>query len=563
MALKALRDADGDETVTPEEVGRGEDVYCIDCGERLRVWRSHTREDGTVVIRHFKAPGGGSGNTDHNGCGGGEGEIHKRAKNIAVGTLREFYPEATVSSETTFSILGALGPGTKVGDVVVEFSTPHTKFGSGIAVEVQDKHRDKDVLGTTRSYLKNDFSVCWLSADEFGKHSLKYGKEEFERLLHGNHPDVDSVFCAALNSDGTVPRKEMYPLVASVWPDGVEVLREIHPRVDSGWFYSAYQSDGFGRTKLQAESEIALTEMNPMPEREVQLPKEWYEERARQYYRETAWEDLFETYVWDTGEVRREWGDLAKLDEFEVRMPLEKWLAEDELALVVGEIVPKSDNVIIPGHDITPRNTTRVAKMGDSKLAALVPESYVRGIEPDTDDTMLISDGDVKYSIRELECYIPQEAIWERTPWADRFPGSLELPIIADTDDEPTTPKGEIPIGRWIASDGPTPEIENSLKRAFENGRENIPESHKEKMEAKERIPRIVDYNTGGPQPETIEDYTILTIASHANIAPNAVRWAIERLVSNDTLEKTQDGRYKLTRPKKIDADKRGGANGD
>jgi len=457
MALKALRDADGDETVTPEEVGRGEDVYCIDCGERLRVWRSHTREDGTVVIRHFKAPSGGSGNTDHNGCGGGEGESHKRAKNIAVGTLREFYPEATVSSETTFSILGTLEPGTKIGDVVVEFSTPHTKFGSGIVVEVQDKHRDKDVLGTTRSYLGNDFSVCWLSADEFGKHSLKYGKEEFERLLHGNHPDVDRAFCAALNSDGTVPRKEMYPLVASVWPDGVEVHREISSRVDSGWFYSAYQSDGFGRTKLQAESEIALTEMNPMAERKVQLPKEWYEERARQYYRETAWE----------------------------------------------------------------------------------------------------------YSIKGLECFIPHEVIWERTPWADRFPGSLELPIIADTDDEPTTPKGEIPIGKWIASDGPTPEIESSLKRAFENGRADIPESHKEKMEAKERIPRIVDYNTGGPQPETIEDYTILTIASHANIAPNAVRWAIERLVSNDTLEKNKDGRYKLTRPRKIDADKRGGANGD
>ena len=106
MALKALRDADGDETVTPEEVGRGEDVYCIDCGERLRVWRSHTREDGTVVIRHFKAPSGGSGNTDHNGCGGGEGESHKRAKNIAVGTLREFYHQKPRSASCELSGLG-------------------------------------------------------------------------------------------------------------------------------------------------------------------------------------------------------------------------------------------------------------------------------------------------------------------------------------------------------------------------------------------------------------------------------------------------------------------------
>jgi len=514
----------------------------------MRIRRSYTRESGVVVIRHFthisENGNGGPGNS----CGGGgEGDPHLRAKGIAVETLSQFYPDGEAESEGHFELSGFFEKNTRSGDAVVTFDEPKPVLGSGIVIEVQDKHKDKNVLETTRAYLSKGYSVCWLSVDSFGKYSLKYGKEEFERLVRNEFPDGESVFEAELNPDGTVPRKEMYPLVALVWPDGVEVAREIQPRVDSGWFYPAYQSDGRGRTKLHAESEVALTEMNSMPGREVQLPKEWYEERARQYYRETAWEELFEPYVWDTEKVRREWGDLAKLDEFEVRMPLEKWLAEDELALVVGEIVPKPDNVIIPGHDIAPRNTTRVAKIGDSMLAALVPESNVRGIEPDTDDTMLISDCDEKHSIKELECYIPQEAIWERTPWADRFPGSLELPIIDGTDEEPTTPKGEIPIGKWIASDGPTPEIESSLKRAFENGRRNMPEFLKEKMEAKERVPRIVEYNTGGPQTESIADHTILTIASHANISPNAVRWAIERLVSNGILQKTEDGRYKLT----------------
>lgn len=548
MPLEAYTSSRGENVVTPVEVKSGVDVFCQHCGGRMRVRRSYTRKSGVVVIRHFTHVSGHENGGAGGSCsGGGEGDPHLRAKGIAVETLAQFYPDGTAESERQFELSAFFGKSTRSGDAVVTFDEPKPVLGAGIVVEVQDKHKDKNVLETTRAYLSHGYSVCWLSVDAFGKYNMKYRKPEFEALVRDQLPDSESVFETELNSDGTVPRKEMYPLVAPVWPHGVEVARETQPRVAAGWSYAAYEYDGCGRLKLQAEHEVELSELKAMLERTVQLPIEWYEERARQYYRETPWADLFNSYVWEPREVRREWGTLAQIDELTVNMPLLRWLTKDELGLIVGEIVPTSENVISPAHDIAPQNTTRVADVGDSRLAAFVSASDLRDMDPESEETMLISDDDGKALITEVECYLPARTIWERIPWANRFPGTLELPIQADIDEEPTVPTGKIPIGHWLASDGVPAEMREELKRSFEKGIRKIPKSEMEKIEAKERIPRIVMYNTGDPQSGTIGTHTILTIASHANMSQNAVRWAIQRLVSNGILEEPEPNRYRLS----------------
>lgn len=255
MPLEAYASEDRTTVVTSIEVKPRVDVYCKQCGDRMRVRRSYPREDGVVVIRHFTHMGK-NGRRDIRYSSGGEGDPHLRAKGIAVETLDQFYPNGMAESEGQFELSSFFEKSTRSGDAVVTFDEPKPLLGVGIVVEVQDKHKDKNVLETTRTYLSNGYSVCWLSVDAFEKYSMKYNKGEFEALIRNQLPDSESVFEDELNPDGTVPRKEIYPLVAPVWPPGVDVARETQPRVDAGWSYAAYESDGCGRMQLQAENEV-------------------------------------------------------------------------------------------------------------------------------------------------------------------------------------------------------------------------------------------------------------------------------------------------------------------
>lgn len=67
----------------------GEDAYCEECDERMRVWREGA--DGTARhLKHISNMGGGDGGggTD---CGGGEDPDHVKWKNLAAERLQEIF----------------------------------------------------------------------------------------------------------------------------------------------------------------------------------------------------------------------------------------------------------------------------------------------------------------------------------------------------------------------------------------------------------------------------------------------------------------------------------------
>jgi hypothetical protein len=343
MPWEAYRTPYGDEVVYPHDVEHGVDVFCMYCGDRMRVWRTTTREDGIVVIRHFKHLWEGESGTQERDCtlqGGGEGDPHKRAKIVAIETLKQFYPGSTIDGEgdvpdPKFDGEGArLAPEFKkdkrVGDVVLRFDTPHETFGKGIVVEIQDKNTGKNVLDVTRAYLSVGYSVCWFSLDAFGSKSLMYNQEEFESLLRGEHPDVMGVFAVDLNLDGTVPNNSWYPLSASVWPAAVDVIWETQPTVDTGWRFPAYHSDGSGRTirLMDGPRMRDLYYADPMPPRTVIFPMDVYEMLARRMFRQTPWEELFPGQL----ELPIEIADGVPASVPQGYVPLGKWSAESKLA---------------------------------------------------------------------------------------------------------------------------------------------------------------------------------------------------------------------------------------
>lgn len=413
MPFKAYATPAEEQEVTPGEIQPREDVYCCECGGRMRVRRGHRREDGVVVIRHFTHHAGQGSSASTRSCRGGEGDPHLRAKAVLVQTLDRFYPDGVAESERSFTLPAQFDQRTRVADAVVTFDDPKPELGAGIAVEVQDKHKDKDVRATTRAYLSRGYSVCWLSVDEFGTYSLLYDKDGFEDVVRTAHPDSDGVFGGALTSDGRVPRKELYPLGAPIWPHGVDVARETRPRADAGWSYPALE--------LPIEADLDDDDGPSTP----------------------------------TGEV-----------------PFATWAAAEEFQCRPGE---------------------------------------------------------ARYT-----------AFMEGVPLSPL----LELPIGADLDDgdDPTTPTGEVPFSTWIASE--ESELRSELAESYLEG--VYSDTMRGRDDVMGKIKRVVEYNTGAPQPDAVPEHTIVMLASRSNIAPQMIRPTIREMRSEGVLEEPEPDRYRL-----------------
>ena len=111
------------ELVTPEEVSDGVDVFCPECGGRMR-----PRGGSGEKARHFfhvEAVGGNSGCTGLSGGGIGESEQHQVMKSLAVSGLRKRFENedlATCSSEVTVDIdETASSASVRRADALVEF----------------------------------------------------------------------------------------------------------------------------------------------------------------------------------------------------------------------------------------------------------------------------------------------------------------------------------------------------------------------------------------------------------------------------------------------------------
>lgn len=153
-----IAEADGD-AVIPESVSDGSDVTCPACDEVMRPRGPFT--DGTA--RHFFH----LSTTD---CSGGESDIHRKRKSLAVSGLRQQFgeqadvcrPEVELDTSSTLT-----EPMTRRADALLSFDEENPFYGQGIIVEVQHKNNAKDVTATTHDYLALGYSVYWAESDSF------------------------------------------------------------------------------------------------------------------------------------------------------------------------------------------------------------------------------------------------------------------------------------------------------------------------------------------------------------------------------------------------------------
>lgn len=103
-------------TVSPHEVDAGAALECVECKNSMHVVDSHTR-NGTVVVRHFRHPSIGGGEGSGGGCGGGESDLHKRVKGIALDHVNNRYEDIADRG-----IEEAIG--NRTADAYIEFSSP-------------------------------------------------------------------------------------------------------------------------------------------------------------------------------------------------------------------------------------------------------------------------------------------------------------------------------------------------------------------------------------------------------------------------------------------------------
>jgi hypothetical protein len=139
------------EIVTPEEVEDDARLTCLECGDDLSVRRTHER-DGDFIARHFWHPKGAEG------CAGGESETHRRVKSVALSKAKRIFPYDEAGLERKI--------GYNIADVYLEFKNHHEKFGDGVVIEVQHKNEDKQKERITVDYLRQGYSVCWISTDD-------------------------------------------------------------------------------------------------------------------------------------------------------------------------------------------------------------------------------------------------------------------------------------------------------------------------------------------------------------------------------------------------------------
>lgn len=90
----------------------------------------------------------------------GESDTHRRWKTIAYDKVKAVFEESHGLDNIYLDnrMVGPYRP-----DVLAVFSEPDERLGRGVAVEVQYKNPDKDVVRVQRAYLLRGFSVIWLT----------------------------------------------------------------------------------------------------------------------------------------------------------------------------------------------------------------------------------------------------------------------------------------------------------------------------------------------------------------------------------------------------------------
>jgi len=136
--------------VTPWEVNESDPAYCPFCGGMMGLREAHYNQGKRVKMHFFHRRGGD--------CGG-ESDIHRRMKAIARYHLQSLFGHAEVDTEVKI--------GDCYADVVAMLPWPLKPFGRGLAVEVQHKHKEKDIGRVSHEYLDAGYSVFWAYQSDF------------------------------------------------------------------------------------------------------------------------------------------------------------------------------------------------------------------------------------------------------------------------------------------------------------------------------------------------------------------------------------------------------------
>jgi hypothetical protein len=157
----------------------GEDAYCEECDERMRVWREGA--DGTARhLKHISNMGGGDGGGGTE-CGGGEDPDHVKWKNFAAERLQEIFGDNAMQKATVEGRIAAPVSSKEYrdADALIYFDDWDEQFGRGLAVEVQNENKDKNIPLTTVDYARQDIATVWLYEDDFAADGCKLNEVDF------------------------------------------------------------------------------------------------------------------------------------------------------------------------------------------------------------------------------------------------------------------------------------------------------------------------------------------------------------------------------------------------
>ena len=256
--------------------------YCPECGDPV----THVSESIDGREAHFSHCPDSGGAGGGGGCAGStvaESDEHRAMKSIAVERLEAVFAAdgLTITDSGTERHFAEAG---RTADGFVEFASRDEQLGSGVVVEVQYKHKSKDVEQTMRDYHNHhDFAVLWLRPEDFDTESPSPEDWRLEFI------------------DAGAVRGRLW---LQTWP----------PSDLSMWdrsFSEEFRIVEHAETTIMGLGFETLREDTSNPMVPAQLPQECVAEYALESWRDRDWESLFNpppdyTDIWAYAKVPAE-----------------------------------------------------------------------------------------------------------------------------------------------------------------------------------------------------------------------------------------------------------------
>ena len=176
MPYKGLHNGDAK---PPQSVPEKTTVECPECGDAMHVVKSHERETGAFVSRHFRH----NRDDGHGGGGGGrscgESDEHIKLKSIAASKLEHIFEDNCWKYELEYTFGNtATDADHRQADALLLFDDPDEQLGQGVAVEVQYKNDSKDKHAVEKDYIENNISTVWVTPEDFGDHDMRLNEAD-------------------------------------------------------------------------------------------------------------------------------------------------------------------------------------------------------------------------------------------------------------------------------------------------------------------------------------------------------------------------------------------------